>query len=408
MRRLLRGGLGLMCWMVALSSAAAWTGCGSDPESPRRLPGGGAGGSTDATAGTFGGSAGTFGNGPGGMAGAAGVSGAGVAGTDGSCASVRVTASRVIPTVQLVIDGSGSMEDGFGGTSRWSAVHDALLSDTGIVQRLEGVVQFGMSIYQTGGQGMNSCPALTGPMPALNNFEAINGAWIDRPGGATPTAEAMEMVVASMSGTINQLDQTIGPQIIILATDGAPNGCAGGLDWALWATCTFLNPADPACAGLNMMLENDGYARTLQAARDAQAKGIRVYVLDLSDGGTNQAELQKVANVGVGLAEDASPPAPLYAPTDPAALASALEAIVGGAATCSVALEGEITNIDAACGTSSTVELSGEPLACGNDNGWRITDSTHIELVGDACTRWLSSTDASLNARFPCNVVRPD
>jgi hypothetical protein len=353
---------------------------------------------------------GNLSNGTGGVSGAAGISGAaGVSGTDGSCASVRVNASRVIPTVQLVIDGSGSMEDDFGDTTRWNAVRDALLSDTGVVARLESVVEFGMSIYQTGGQGMNSCPALTGPAPALNNFAAINDSWLDAPDGATPTAEAMEMVVASMSGRATGPDVTVGPQIIILATDGAPNGCAGGgLDWALWATCTFINPMDPACAGLNMMLENDGYMRTLQAAHDAQAKGIDVYVLDLSDGGLNQAELQKVANVGVGLAEDAMPPAPLYVPTDPASLASALEMIIGGAATCSVALEGEITNMDAACGASSIVELTGEPLACDDANGWRIVDSTHIELVGEACTRWLTSTDASINARFPCNVVRPD
>lgn len=395
----LHAGLGLLCWVIA-------AGCGGgDPESARRLPGGGAGGA-QGTAGMFNNPAGSFGN-PGGISGsglggAAGVSGAG----GGACASVRVVASRVIPTVQLVIDGSGSMEDRFGDTTRWAAVRDALLSETGIVQRLDAVVEFGMSIYQTGGQGMNSCPRLTGPAPALGNFEAINAAWINRPGGATPTAEAMESVVASMSGTLNQPDRTIGPQIIILATDGAPNGCAGNFDWLLWVGCSFINPMDPACASLNMMLENDGYVRTLQAARDAQAKGIRVYVLDLSDGGINQAELQKVANVGVGLAEDATPPAPLYVPTDPAALATALETIIGGAATCSVALEGEITNLDAACSAASTVKLNGESIACGDDNGWRIVDPTHIELVGEACSRWLSSTDAALEARFPCDVVR--
>ena len=393
----LHAALGLLCWVIAM-------GCGSDPESTRRLPGDGAGGA-QGTAGMFGNPTGGFGN-PGGTSGA-GVGGvAGVAGTgDGSCASVRVNASRVIPTVQLVIDGSGSMEDDFGDTTRWSAVRDALLSESGIVQRLDAVVEFGMSIYQTGGQGMNSCPALTGPAPAIDNFEAINAAWLERPDGATPTAEAMEAVVASMSGTVNQPDEAYAPQIIILATDGAPNGCAGGLDWALWVGCTFINPMDPACAGLNMMLENDGYVRTLQAARDAQAKGIRVYVLDLSEGGINQAELQKVANVGVGLEENATPPAPLYVPSDPAALATALETIIGGAATCSLALEGEITNLDRACGPSSMVKLNGEPVACGDANGWRIVDSTHIELVGEACSRWLSSTDAILDARFACDLV---
>jgi hypothetical protein len=380
-------------------------GCGGDPESARTPSFGGGAGGAGAVGGTYNPAAGSGGFG--------GVSGAGlgglggVAGTNGDdCASVRLNASRVIPTVQLVIDGSGSMEDDFGNTTRWNAVRDALLAETGIVQRLDDVVEFGMSIYQTGDQGMNSCPALTGPAPAIGNFDAINGAWLDRPGGATPTAEAMEAVVASMSGTVNQPDKAFAPQIIILATDGAPNGCAGGVDWGLWVTCAFINPMDPACAGLNMMLENDGYVRTLQAAKDAQAKGIDVYVLDLSEGGINQQELQKVANVGVGLDENATPPAPLYVPTAPAALAAALETIIGGAATCTLALEGEITDAEEACGVTSTVKLNGQTIPCDDTNGWRVVDSKTVELVGDACSQWLSSTDASLDARFPCDVVR--
>jgi hypothetical protein len=388
--------LGLFCSVIAM-------GCGgADPDGARN-PSGGAGG-TQGTAGMYNPVNPVAGSGnPGGISGGLGGVG-GVAGVgDNSCASIRVQANRVIPTVQLVIDGSGSMEDDFGNTTRWGAVRDALLSETGVVQRLESVVEFGMSIYQTG--GMNSCPILTGPAPTIGNFAAIEAAWLEEPGGATPTAEAMEAVVASMSGTVAGPDEVYAPQIIILATDGAPNGCAGGLDWALWATCTFINPMDPACAGLNMMLENDGYVRTLQAAKDAQAKGIDVYVLDLSEGGLNQAELQKVANVGVGLEEAATPPAPLYVPSDPAALAAALETIIGGAASCSVALEGEIKDTTTACGPASKVTLDGEPLVCGDPNGWRIVDPTHIELVGDACTRWLGSTDSGLDARFPCNLV---
>jgi hypothetical protein len=54
------------------------------------------------------------------------------------------------------------------------------------------------------------------------------------------------------------------------------------------------------------------------------------------------------------------------------------------------------------------VALSGQPLACDDPNGWRVVDAKHIELVGDACTNWLSTTDASIDARFPCNVIRPD
>lgn len=343
--------------------------------------------------GGFSGSAGT-----GGFSGSAGVGTGGTAGT--ACASVNIGASRVIPTVQLVIDGSGSMDQNFGGGTRWSSVNDALLGQSGVVRRLEGVVRFGMSIYQTGDQ--NSCPLLTGPAPALNNFAAINGAWLNSPGGATPTGEAMETVVASMPGTVNQVDSDVGPQIIILATDGAPNGCGGGFNWMQVLTCTF-NPNDPSCA----VLATDGYVRTLQAAVAARAKGIDVYVLDLSDGGANRDELQKVANVGIGLPEGQMPGAELFAPANPAALSQALETIIGGAATCQLALQGMITDANAAC-VGGTVLLNSIAIPCGGADGWRVVDPTHIELVGASCTEWLNNVAASIHAEFDCNSVVPD
>lgn len=363
---------------------------------------GAAGAGGPAGAGGFAASSGNGGiGGVGSTSGAGGVSGIGGGGFGGdSCAGVRIGAGRVIPTVQLVIDGSGSMDQGFGGGSRWSAVHDALLGPNGVVRRLEGVVRFGMAIYQTGDQ--NTCPLLTGPMPELNNFMAIDTAWLNRPNGATPTGEAMETVVASMSASGDMLDAQNGPQIIILATDGAPNGCGGGFNWMQVLTCTF-NPADPSCA----MLATDGYVRTLAAAVDAQMKGIDVYVLDLSDGGANRDELQKVANVGVGLPEAATPPAPLYAPADPAALSAALETIIGGAATCQLALQGMITNSAAACSTG-TVLLNSVRVDCDSPDGWRVADSTHIELVGQACTEWLNNPASIIDATFSCTSVVPD
>lgn len=390
---------GRLTWWSVVFALVGLVGCSADD------PVAGSGGS-GAFSGFGGGASGTGGfaafGGTGGAGGVSGVSGgaSGAAGV-GPCASVNVGASRVIPTVQLVIDGSGSMDQAFGAGTRWSSVHDALLGTNGVVRRLEAVVNFGMSIYQTGDQ--NSCPLLTGPAPMIRNFSAIDAAWLQSPGGATPTGEAMETVVASMSGTANMIDTDAGPQIIILATDGAPNGCGGGFNWMQVLTCT-LNPMDPSCA----MLATDGYVRTLQAAVDAQAKGIDVYVLDLSDGGANRDELQKVANVGVGMDQAASPGAQLFAPADPASLSSALEQIIGGAATCQLTLQGMLTDTGAACSSASQVLLNSLPLTCGDPNGWRIVDPTHIELVGASCDEWLNNVAAQISATFPCNLVVPD
>jgi hypothetical protein len=41
-------------------------------------------------------------------------------------------------------------------------------------------------------------------------------------------------------------------------------------------------------------------------------------------------------------------------------------------------------------------------------DGWRLSDAHSIELLGGACAKFLLSSDAVLDARFPCEVFRPD
>lgn len=324
--------------------------------------------------------------------------GSGGAGGTGTCGAVNV--QRLVPTVQLVIDGSGSMDNAFGNTTRWEALHDALLGEDGVVSTLESSVRFGMSIYQIGSS--NTCPLLTGPAPALQNAAEIEAVWLESPGGATPTGEAMETVVASMSASTDGA-----PQVIVLATDGAPNGCsAAGVDFQQYFMC-LANPNGAGCAELMMMLANDGYARTLQAAIAAQAKGINVYVIDLSEGGINQQELQKIANVGVGRAEDQIPPAPLFAPNDPDALGAAIRSIVRGAGSCIVAVEGQINDPDHICETQSIVTLNSQVLDCHDPHGWRAIDTTHIEILGNACIAWRNDPIGQLEVTLACNAVTP-
>jgi hypothetical protein len=163
---------------------------------------------------------------------------------------------------------------------------------------------------------------------------------------------------------------------------------------------------DPDC--LVRLITEIGNQGTLQAAIDAQTKRIDTYVLSLApaEDVDYATHLQKVANVGRGLAEDATPPAPVYAPTDPAALRAQLQEIVGGALTCLVRLQGTL-DVARACDPRGVVQLNGENLACDGPNGWRAVDETTIELVGGACDQWLTDDQAQLHARFPCDVIRP-
>jgi hypothetical protein len=66
-----------------------------------------------------------------------------------TCAQGDANTSPVTPTVWLVLDGSGSMNEDFGGNgqSRWEALRAALMDPGGVVETLQHSVRFGMVLY---------------------------------------------------------------------------------------------------------------------------------------------------------------------------------------------------------------------------------------------------------------------
>src|SRR5205814_4039032 len=83
------------------------------------------------------------------------------------CNDIRVGFEKIIPTVLLLVDESGSMSDNkypSGGTqSRWRVLHDALLAPGGLVEKLAPDVRFGFIGYTGDGTAAN-CPVLTRTM----------------------------------------------------------------------------------------------------------------------------------------------------------------------------------------------------------------------------------------------------
>jgi len=41
-------------------------------------------------------------------------------------------------------------------------------------------------------------------------------------------------------------------------------------------------------------------------------------------------------------------------------------------------------------------------------SGWRLKDERTVELIGEQCVSFLTASEASLEARFPCDVFAPD
>ena len=326
---------------------------------------------------------------------------------DGVCASAQVTASRIIPTVYLVIDGSSSMNAPFGNGSRWSVLRDALVGANGVVTRLETVVKFGMTIY--GNSNPMMCPMLVEVKPpAIMNLATMSGMYPQvETGGGTPTGEALQGVVDSLPDFSQPtLD---GPQekapIIILATDGEPNGC----NEAITQVLNCATAADPFMCFGNAAgaLANAAatYETTLKAVQTAKDKMIPVWVVSLAAGLNSIPELQRTANLGAGLDENATPGATIYSPENPDDLTNTLTQLIGDVVDCQVELNG---TLDVARACEGTVAMNGTPIECGSDQGWVAVDSKHIALQGMACATFKSDPSVYLDARFPCDVILPD
>lgn len=308
----------------------------------------------------------------------------------------RVAATRIVPEVYFVIDGSGSMNADFGGGTRWTVLRDALVGSNGVVTKLEGFVKFGMATYAN--NNPMTCPDMTDVPAALTNLSAMSAAYpAQEIGGGTPTGEALQKVIDGLP-SFGELDSTATPPIIILATDGEPNGCnsPGACNWAAdWAACLGNLGAQLAAAPAT-------YDTTLAAVRAAREKNIAVWVISLADGLNNIPDLQRTANIGAGLAEDAAPGATIYSPQNPDDLTTTLTQLIGQAVSCDITLAG---TLDVARACEGLVQVNSETLDCNSDQGWKAIDGSRIALQGTACERFKSDPTVMLNATFPCDVV---
>lgn len=383
--------------LVASIALALVGACGSDPISERNTGLGVAGVNGGGSAAT-GGTAAAGGTGVGGNSwnpdpndGLGGLGGVG--GMDMECAGIRVNASRILPTVMLLIDGSTSMLDPYGMAplddagmpdptappppSRWSSVREALVGAEGVVPKLQDRVRFGLAVFGT----QASCPLPLGTItPELNNAAAItSGVQQQPPGLFTPTGVALDQVVDLLPDpTLNLDGPPIGPQIILLATDGDPNACDGG---------GFFPVTD--------------YVPSINAALKGQAKHLRMYVVSVGQDAA-ASHLQEMANIGAN--EDrATGTAEVHYPDNTATLTATLETLIGAELSCELKLEGKGILVDKAC--TGTVLFNGTPLECNGADGFSLADETTLILKGSTCETFKNSIDTSIDAEFPCEAV---
>jgi hypothetical protein len=312
----------------------------------------------------------------------------------GQCARQNVVTTRVVPTVWLVLDGSGSMVELLGETSRWKALRAALMDPAdGVVKALEHEVSWGMVLYDgmtpgdiqeplpDGGVAMFSappattCPRLVTVEPALDNFGMLDMNYGAMPlGGSTPTDKALEAVVGHLPDQTGQvLDGRVNPTIVVLATDGAPNNL-----------CT---------TDFSMI---DVAPNVVKVVGTLASMNVKTYVISLAGGDANLTQhLEQVAKAGM----TGNPP---FLPMNKAELVQTFKDIIGPAAACDVVLHG---SVKAGIECMGSIKINGAPLACNDPNGWMLKDKSTISIMGTACEEYRNNLTAILEADFPCEAI---
>ena len=297
------------------------------------------------------------------------------------CVEGQVEFKAVVPQVWLLLDRSGSMAETLSGTTtRWAALGNvlfgdpALSTDRGVVGAFADRMAFAAVFFTSGGS--SSCVLqLESVALAANNYRHIRERYNKlAPSGGTPTAESVAATVAVAATS----DLTGGPKLLVLATDGAPGGCAPS-------------------TGIpdTTKVENE--------VAQAYVQQIQTFAISISTG-TDIAHMQRVANLGVGLAADATPAAPLYTATSQDDLKSAFSTILSKLPrSCIFSLNG---TVEAENADQGTVVLNGQALVYNDPNGWTLKQSDEVELTGSACMQ-LQDGDDELKINFPCAVFTP-
>ena len=306
------------------------------------------------------------------------------------CTDLTLDSPAAPPTVLLLIDRSGSMDQFFlentGEGTRWDVIRDALLNEeTGFIKQLESEVRFGLALYagQMALPNEGNCPNLEIVEPDINNYTSISSFYLgSEPMLNTPTADALLGVTQLL---LNDIPDS--KKIIVLVTDGLPD------------TCADPDAANPEAAQ--------------QAAVDAVAAafdhGISTYVIAVSLEDTT-GHFQALANAGLNATD-----APYFEANDQDKVNAALEEVIFGARNnpCEFEQAEPVDDFDAAkciLRFQSVNTSESESFIFEDPNGWTLSTTdgkTTLELTGNACET-VKTSSGELSASCPCRIVIPE
>jgi hypothetical protein len=313
----------------------------------------------------------------------------GMTGAAGQCGQGNVSIQAIPPDILIIQDKSGSMnnddsdsscKNGCGANSKWSQVTAALNT---VVSSTQSSINWGLKFFSDNKAcGASAAPVVSvGTMNASAIASAISGTG---PGGNTPTRDAITYGASYLAGLTDT-----NTKYLLLATDGLPNcptGCAS-MTSNVSSSCTMTdNPSEDTAAA--------------NAVAAALQMGYKTYVIGIGNVSTAQNTLNSLAMAG-GVPQTGAATS-YYAATDPTALETALNAIVGAVASCDISLVGApsgFTNV------AVSADMAGTPVQIPNDptNGWSYGPNMQsITLNGTSCMNLKNGTYSNLQFYYAC------
>ena len=316
-----------------------------------------------------------------------GTGGGGVS-LDANCGVKTQSAKILPPNIMLVMDRSLSMTNDIadkqctgatgnlgncGPNSKWELMVPALSQ---VITGTDAMVNWGMFYL---GNEPAQCGVATAPIVPITtlNATAVTGALtanVFNGATGTPTRRCIQGAATYLMGLTDP-----NPKFILLATDGQPN-CATS-----------------AASSLNM----DDTMGTDQAVKDALAAGIPTFVVGIGNTNAAMSLNQLAIDGGKPLTGGTTS---YYQVNDASALAAAVGAIVGQAASCTL-------NIGVPPDGTTAVGLGvfgdGAPIKMDPTNGWSFTDAsmTSIIINGPMCDQVMTGTIKDVTVAFVC---KPD
>jgi hypothetical protein len=317
---------------------------------------------------------------------------AGGSSPDANCGARSKTAARVPPDVLIVLDRSGSMNDGIdnrpcagaggcGPMSKWALMVPAI---TSVVADTEAEVNWGLKMFPEDIVPVCSVSATPAVGIRPHNAAAIAAgiaAATSATGGVvsygnTPTRNAEDAAAAYLSTLTD-----ISPRFILLATDGLPTCPATGM------------PASDDSAG------------AIAAVGAARAAGFRTFVVGITTTGSADGTLGAMADAG-GLPRAGTPR--YHHVASAAELATAIRTLVSVAATCTF-------QIGPAPGDGTArldqIDVFGDgaeiPRDTSRADGYDYTDAgiQSIQVYGPPCERIMRGEIREVTVTFRCIIA---